>query len=280
MKNLPLQRNERPAKAFTLIELLVVIAIIAILAAILFPVFGRARENARRTSCLSNMKQIGLGVLQYAQDYDGLVPATNAGGDSFEAYTSAARLMPYVKSFQLFRCPSSGAEMGTIQAMQRDNGGGDYMTDPATIGLPASTAGRTKYFNDVYPPMDYKFNASFYNPNYDSPPRPTFRALDSPDIRSATWAVMMSEYPVARFNWPYATFWSGKGQPERGRHMDGSVMLHVDGHAKWYQFTKLYPHGTEDPGWPQASYMWNFWGFEWGQSTLGGNRDTNGNPIS
>jgi prepilin-type N-terminal cleavage/methylation domain-containing protein len=107
------------AKAFTLIELLVVIAIIAILAAILFPAFARARENARKTSCLSNMKQIGLGVLQYVQDYDGLVPATNAQGKDDEAYTAAARIMPYVKSFQLFRCPSSGAPMGSIQAMQR-----------------------------------------------------------------------------------------------------------------------------------------------------------------
>src|SRR5690606_14073104 len=61
-------------RGFTLIELLVVIAIIAILAAILFPVFARARENARRTSCLSNLKQIGLGVMQYVQDYDEMYP--------------------------------------------------------------------------------------------------------------------------------------------------------------------------------------------------------------
>src|SRR5205809_4233116 len=66
--------QERTRRAFTLIELLVVIAIIAILAAILFPVFSRARENARRASCQSNLKQIGLGFLQYAQDYDERLP--------------------------------------------------------------------------------------------------------------------------------------------------------------------------------------------------------------
>ena len=67
-------------RAFTLIELLVVIAIIALLAAILFPVFARARENARRSSCGSNMKQMGLAVQQYSQDYDERFP--RAGGPS------------------------------------------------------------------------------------------------------------------------------------------------------------------------------------------------------
>src|SRR5687768_1565205 len=68
------RRKQRLAAGFTLIELLVVIAIIALLAAILFPVFARARENARKTSCLSNMKQIGLGISQYTQDFDETVP--------------------------------------------------------------------------------------------------------------------------------------------------------------------------------------------------------------
>lgn len=66
--------RSKGSKGFTLIEILVVIAIIALLAAILFPVFARARENARRTSCASNLKQIGLGIMQYTQDYDERMP--------------------------------------------------------------------------------------------------------------------------------------------------------------------------------------------------------------
>jgi prepilin-type N-terminal cleavage/methylation domain-containing protein len=91
--------------AFTLIELLVVIAIIAILAAILFPVFARARENARRASCQSNLKQIGLGIQQYTQDYDEKYLGQEAAATT--GRTFAYILQPYLKSQQIFVCPSA-----------------------------------------------------------------------------------------------------------------------------------------------------------------------------
>ncbi len=91
---------------FTLIELLVVIAIIAILAAILFPVFARARENARRASCMSNMRQIGLGLMQYTQDYDETYPGRMvSNGTNYQNWKIL--MQPYVKSVQVFACPSN-----------------------------------------------------------------------------------------------------------------------------------------------------------------------------
>ena len=104
-------RRRKPA--FTLIELLVVIAIIAILAAILFPVFAQAREKARQATCLSNLKQIGLGVLMYAQDYDETMPVwcdyagnyVKGAKDTF-IYT---RVRPYLKNIGVYNCPSAPA---------------------------------------------------------------------------------------------------------------------------------------------------------------------------
>jgi prepilin-type N-terminal cleavage/methylation domain-containing protein/prepilin-type processing-associated H-X9-DG protein len=95
-------------RGFTLIELLVVIAIIAILAAILFPVFARARENARKTSCLSNLKQLGLSIMQYTQDYDETFPLGHAqqGGSDWINDGWQQAVQPYTKSINVFMCPS------------------------------------------------------------------------------------------------------------------------------------------------------------------------------
>lgn len=110
---------------FTLIELLVVIAIIALLAAILFPVFARARENARRTACQSNMKQIGMAIAQYNQDFDERMPS----GRMEEGYSGTLlyigpnwqnMLYPYVKNYQMFRCPSN---LNSKKAMGMDSSG-------------------------------------------------------------------------------------------------------------------------------------------------------------
>jgi prepilin-type N-terminal cleavage/methylation domain-containing protein len=93
------------SRAFTLIELLVVIAIIAILAAILFPVFAQAREQARQTACISNLRQIGTASLTYAQDYDEQMIGTELGADP--EYFWGDMIQPYMKNRQILDCPSS-----------------------------------------------------------------------------------------------------------------------------------------------------------------------------
>lgn len=101
-------RESGSRSAFTLIELLVVIAIIAILAAILFPVFAQAREKARSASCLSNDKQTGTALLMYTQDYDETYPVTTVYdfGTNSPQNSWIARIVPYIKNLQVFFCPS------------------------------------------------------------------------------------------------------------------------------------------------------------------------------
>ena len=123
-------------RGFTLIELLVVIAIIAILAAILFPVFARAREKARQTSCLSNMKQLGLGLSMYAQDFDEKLCIHCPGWPEYDGTNHhpcwAGQIFPYVKNTQIYACPSEGGthSMGG----QAGPGGVVYQVIPRDYG--------------------------------------------------------------------------------------------------------------------------------------------------
>ena len=135
-------------KGFTLIELLVVIAIIAILAAILFPVFARAREKARQTSCLNNVKQMTLGHVMYAQDYDERLPASYLPGNPANYDNWYEVLEPYLKNTQILACPSEissywlgyGQNYSYLTSSWPGSGGyGSGGCPLALIGRPAET---------------------------------------------------------------------------------------------------------------------------------------------
>jgi prepilin-type N-terminal cleavage/methylation domain-containing protein/prepilin-type processing-associated H-X9-DG protein len=132
--------TRRTTRGFTLIELLVVIAIIAILAAILFPVFARARENARRSSCQSNLKQISLGILQYTQDYDERYPLTSTYGAG-ETIGWADAALPYIKSNQVYQCPSDSTKGTTTPSYSGDYTDYAYNNALGNKGISQASAG-------------------------------------------------------------------------------------------------------------------------------------------
>ena len=223
-------RSQTLAKSgFTLIELLVVVAIISILAGLLFSAFATAREQARKTTCASNLRQIGLALSQYTQDADEHFPNTGAGGAPGEGqtawmyYTNYADdgsttqfdvtkscIYPYVKSTQIFVCPddSAGQTSGDSYAYN------SCLTTPSTASLWPGKAIST--VSNVAVTMILAEEGS---------PQSTNDALFN--MYNSTWS------PT---NTGVAGYDSGAYS---GRHSSGSNILFVDGHVKWMAYSNL-----------------------------------------
>ncbi|BCM93014.1 hypothetical protein IAD21_04901 [Abditibacteriota bacterium] len=226
--------NSTKRQAFTLIELLVVIAIIAILAAILFPVFSRARENARRTSCLSNLRQVGLGFMQYVQDNDEQFPFNKTDlTTGKQSWVVSAQ--PYLKSTQVLRCPSDTSE--NWNALLNPPGTGDF------AGLRITSYVENLFYVPAAP--------TAANPNPAPKPFANLAATQKPAN-----VILLTE---SGKNWTagyfHASAWpaypGGTGAhwitatslPEdvnTTQHMEGFNCAYVDGHAKWHRWSQVW----------------------------------------
>jgi prepilin-type N-terminal cleavage/methylation domain-containing protein/prepilin-type processing-associated H-X9-DG protein len=295
----------RKNQAFTLIELLVVIAIIAILAAILFPVFAQAKDAAKKTVDLSNHKQIALATIMYMNDSDDLTPPNKWPN----WYATAAKIYPYAKSRALFTNPKSLYKEGAYQQKQMVNTNndpnrvtGNYSEAPDSpcIGLPASTVGPAKYFNDVYPPLDFEWNDSMTGGNGGDLTTPggvhckqvagndDWNNFDSgisqtsSKFSNVAKAVMWIDFPRDNSLWPggcidgtcyngvnasdpNASYW---GTNFKGYYTDGSNVAHADGHAKYYKYKVLSPCGGETCGRPNNATDVKAWGFTWADPSV------------
>jgi len=223
------QTSRVVSKGFTLIELLVTIAIIAIIAAILFPVFAQARESARRASCLSNLKQIGLALMMYTQDYDEHFPANYAypGGSPYLTY--AAAIEPYLSNNkQVWVCPS---ETSTLLM------GSAYAYPP---------------FLPTDPAVSYYFN--FYIGGNDVVSTGSYHRLSQADIPTPSDVFVLWEMENSRLGANFggdttknaerpcdvdpcttqADYYGGTG-----RHLNGDNYVYADGHVKWLARTSV-----------------------------------------
>lgn len=227
---------------FTLIELLVTIAIIGILTATLFPVFARARENARRTSCQSNLKQIGLGLLQYAQDNDEFVAPVYVGGavDSDAThYKWMDAIYEYVKSEQIFDCPSDGYSKTQNNSYKLKTGSkyGSYALNAVHLSTTSHT-----------PPASYSNSGSSVGVSMASfaAPATTVWVTDNAEgaaksdgtffhrsVASLAYLITEDTYGAAALKTTTPRMLEGEytsGICER--HLDTITVLYCDGHVK------------------------------------------------
>jgi len=195
-------------KGFTLIELLVVIAIIAILAAILFPVFARARENARRSSCQQNIRQIGLAIKQYLSDYDESFPQVSvlavSGGSSYP-WGWADAVQPYVRNTQLFQCPSDSTQPPSGTATTVVGSDAAYTDYFYNANLSGQNESALQYISNTVMVGDALSGDATRNSNGNESATGTAAIIDLADtnVGAAT------------------------------RHLDGANYTFADGHVKW-----------------------------------------------
>ena len=204
-------------QGFTLIELLVVIAIIAILAAILFPVFAKAREKARQTGCLSNVKQLGLANIQYAQDYDEAFRNDwwTVGGpaDWNNRVSWRGAIFPYVKSLQMYTCPSKGGEIysGT-HAGKCENGEG--------------------LINGSYGDVTVHYTGG-------APDPPATRITRQADIIAPAELICYGDHTGGhQISTSSNAFWTRTDAYSR-QHNEGCNYVYYDGHGKWHTPSSL-----------------------------------------